>query len=125
MSITRETTTASEAAPTTTSTPSDVRIGVVSGREERPIIAFDRSVWLWVAICSVVMFTGVGAGVWAVTGRAIDGVAVGAFTTFWGGPGFGVMFGSAYHALSSERSEKRSKAARAAEAASAHAGSAG
>ena len=84
-------------------------------RDDRPVIAFDRSVWIWVAICSVVMLVVVGGGVWLVTGKFIDGLAVGAFTTFWGGPGFGVMFGSAYHALSNERSEKRAKLARAAE----------
>ncbi len=107
-------------AATSTPDPDGVRIGLVpesTGVPDRPIIAFDRSLWVWVAICSVVMFAVVGGGVWLVTGRLVDGLAVGGFTTFWGGPGFGVMFGSAYHALSSERAEKRSEVARAADVA--------
>jgi hypothetical protein len=105
-------TTSTDVAPET-STP--LKLGVVPPKSvQRPVIAFDRSLWLWVAICSVVMFAGVGGGVWAVTGRAIDGLAVAAFTTLWGGPGFGIMFGSAYHALSTERSDKRRAAEEAA-----------
>ncbi len=90
--------------------PGDVQIGLVPDRSaaaDRPVIAFDRSLWVWVAVCSVVMLAGVGGGVWLVTGRLVDGLAVGGFTTFWGGPGFGIMFGSAFHALSTERAEKR------------------
>jgi hypothetical protein len=121
MAMIPETHTTPAAPDDTTDATPPLNVGVVTrGPLPRPVIAFDRSLWMWVAICSVVMFVGVGAGVWAVTGRFIDGLAVSAFTTMWGGPGFGVMFGSAYHALSTERFERRTAKATEAGTARAH-----
>lgn len=58
-----------------------------------------RALVVGVAVVTLVMFIGVALGMWLLTGEPIDGLAVGAFTAFWGGPGFGVMAGSATFAV--------------------------
>ncbi len=44
-----------------------------------------------VVIASLVFFLGVGLPMWWLTGEIWDGIGLGAFTAFWGGPGFGLM----------------------------------
>ena len=70
-----------------------------------PEATLGRSIGIWVVLCTVVMLVGVGGGVWATTGEVVNGLAVGGFAALWGGPGFGVMFGSAAHSLPEERAE--------------------
>ena len=51
---------------------------------------------------ALVLFLGVGVPMWALTGQIWDGVGLGAFTAFWGGPGFGLMAAGAMWTARSE-----------------------
>lgn len=53
--------------------------------------AFGPIVIRSVIVTSVVMFLLTGLPMWAITGQVWDGIGLGAFCAFWGGPGFGVM----------------------------------
>ena len=68
--------------------------------------ALTHSIVLAVAMTGAVLFVGSFATVWAMTGKPIDGVGVGLFTAFWGGPGFGIMFGPGFHTLRLEREQR-------------------
>lgn len=56
-----------------------------------------------VAVTFLLFLVGVGGGVWATSGEMVSGMAVGLFTAFWGGPGFGIMAGMALYNLRLER----------------------
>jgi len=61
-----------------------------------------------IAIASILMFLGTGIPMAARTGSAWDGIGLGAFCAFWGGPGFGTMAAGAIWTLRCERAERRS-----------------
>ncbi len=61
-----------------------------------------------IAIASILMFLGTGLPMAARTGSAWDGIGLGAFCAFWGGPGFGTMAAGAIWTLQCERAEHRS-----------------
>jgi hypothetical protein len=61
---------------------------------------------LSVVVCSIVFVLGVGVPTWLMLGRPADGLGLGLFAAFWGGPGFGVMAGGAVYALSQERAAR-------------------
>lgn len=67
-----------------------------------------RLLVVWVAATTIGLFGAVALAVWSVTGSVANGVLGGLFTTMWGGPGFGVMFGAAYHSIKEENATKRS-----------------
>lgn len=56
-----------------------------------------------IAVCTLVFFLGIGGGLYLFYGEVPLAVAVGLFTAFWGGPGFGLMTGMALYNLALER----------------------
>ncbi len=64
---------------------------------------FGRTVWRSIVVASLVFFLGVGLPMWWFTGSVWDGIGLGAFTAFWGGPGFGLMAAGAIWAHRHER----------------------
>lgn len=46
-----------------------------------------------------------GAPMWLLTGQVWDGLGLGAFCAFWGGPGFGTMVGGAIWTSRNEAQE--------------------
>jgi hypothetical protein len=77
--------------------------GRVEVRPAREPIGLGRAMTLSVVVCTVVFLLGVGVPTWLLMGRLADGLGLGLFAAFWGGPGFGVMAGGAVYALSQER----------------------
>lgn len=74
--------------------------GVAIAEDERGI---GRAVVGGVIGGAIGVFLLVALGDWAVTGSFGQGAVLGAFCALWGGPGFGIMAGSAAHALRAER----------------------
>lgn len=56
-----------------------------------------------IGLATIIMFVGVGVPMWLLTGQVWDGLGLGAFCAFWGGPGFGLMAGGAYWTAKMER----------------------
>jgi hypothetical protein len=97
------------ADPTTTPVTRDV--AATSAPATTAPSTLGRSIIVWVVLCTLGMLGAVAVAVTAVTGDVVDGLVVGAFAAAWGGPGFGVMFGSAAHAVRQERDERAAAAA--------------
>jgi hypothetical protein len=79
--------------------------------EPRPVPTLGHTVGVWVAIMIVSFIVGLTLIVWAVTGSFLIGLGVGGFCALWGGPGFGIMAGSAAHAMAEEKAERRARQA--------------
>lgn len=60
-----------------------------------------------ISLTSFIMLFGVGIPLSLYMESWVNGMAVGAFTALWGGPGFGLMAGMALHVLHTENWEKR------------------
>lgn len=56
-----------------------------------------------VLVTTLVMLFAVGVPMWLLTGQIWDGIGLGVFTAFWGGPGFGVMAAGARWTALQER----------------------
>jgi hypothetical protein len=74
--------------------------------EPRPVPTLGHTVGVWVVIMIVGFVVGLTLIIWAVTGSFLIGLGVGGFCALWGGPGFGIMAGSAAHAMAEERAER-------------------
>jgi hypothetical protein len=75
-------------------------IGVAVAEDEHGI---GKAVVVGVVGGTIAIFLLVALGVWGITGSFGGGAVMGAFCALWGGPGFGIMAGSAGHALQAER----------------------
>lgn len=56
---------------------------------------------------SVIMFLATGLPMWWLTGQIWDGIGLGAYCAFWGGPGFGAMAGGAIWTARQERAHQQ------------------
>ncbi len=65
---------------------------------------------VWVIGTTIGLFLVVAAAVWWVTGDLTNAVLGGLFTTLWGGPGFGLMFGAAYQSVKEDDAVKAAEA---------------
>jgi hypothetical protein len=73
----------------------------------RPPPDLARAVRRWVTVMTIGFLVGLTLLFWAVTGNVVAGLAIGGFGALWGGPGFGVMAGSAVHAMRTEHDGRR------------------
>ena len=58
-----------------------------------------------IAWTTLVMLVATGAPMWWLTGDIWNGIGLGAFCAFWGGPGFGTMAGGVIWTMRQERNE--------------------
>ena len=79
--------------------------------ENPDVPGLGRRIVVWVAATTVGLFLLVAGAVWWVTGDLTNAILGGLFTTLWGGPGFGIMFGAAYQAIKEDDAEKAALAA--------------
>ncbi len=84
-------------------------VGIVGEDEGNLDVAAFGPILGWsIAVASIIMFLGTGLPMLALTGSVWDGIGLGAFCAFWGGPGFGTMAAGAIWTLRCERAEHRS-----------------
>ena len=73
-------------------------MGVGTGEASSPAgaeVAFGP-ILLWSVLATTLLaFVGTGGALWWLTGEVWDGIGLGAFCAFWGGPGFGLMVAGA------------------------------
>ncbi len=62
-----------------------------------------RTMLLSIGWTTIAMFVLTGAPIWLLTGEVWNGIGLGSFCAFWGGPGFGTMVGGALWAHRCER----------------------
>lgn len=56
-------------------------------------------------LAATIIFMSSATATWAVTGSVVNGLAVGAYSALWGGPGFGVIAGGVGYFMSLDRQE--------------------
>lgn len=76
--------------------PESGQVEAAPGQDESaPTVEFGPLLVRTVLVTTVSAVLGIGLPMWWLTGQVWDGVGLGVFTAFWGGPGFGLMIAGA------------------------------
>lgn len=80
-----------------------VKLHLVVEPAEETSVDFGPILIRSITVAGLAMLLGVGLPMWALTGNIWDGIGLGLFTAFWGGPGFGTMAAGALWSWRLER----------------------
>lgn len=91
-------TSSSSAQPST-----EAAAGAAAGSEDPGAPNQVMYIGVSIAVCTLLFLVAIGGGLYLFYEEVPLAVAVGLFTAFWGGPGFGLMAGMALYNLAVER----------------------